>query len=367
MADVPGADELLKKAPPPSTLELARGRPRLAARRSQQPRPLGRARRFVHRARRGSRHGEEVRPDRHRLRGAPRRRRPRRQDQGRAEALARCDRPMTPGTNSAFARRRAARWSPSLRRCVTLAVWPAASRAAASCSPATTAQSSNCPAANCRSASTSPRKKAASCCTWSTARSACASTEVTAADGRLTATMPGYENTLSAEIRGERAARRGVAAARRRRAAGAAVPRRGGPDLALLRGAATDNADVAGRWSMTFTSDDGQAEPGRRGIHAVVRARHRHDPHARPATTASWPGEVRGDELYLSRFDGASAYLYRAKVDEDGRPRRASTGRARPGTSASAPSAIPTPCSTRARWPPPPDNPAPLPALSASR
>jgi hypothetical protein len=30
-------------------------------------------------------------------------------------------------------------------------------------------------------------------------------------------------------------------------------------------------------------------------------------------------GEVHGDELYLSRFDGASAYLYKAKVDADGR------------------------------------------------
>jgi hypothetical protein len=29
-------------------------------------------------------------------------------------------------------------------------------------------------------------------------------------------------------------------------------------------------------------------------------------------------GEVRGDELYLSRFDGASAYLYKARVAADG-------------------------------------------------
>jgi peroxiredoxin len=30
-------------------------------------------------------------------------------------------------------------------------------------------------------------------------------------------------------------------------------------------------------------------------------------------------GEVHGDELRLSRFDGASAYLYHAKIDENGR------------------------------------------------
>jgi len=29
-------------------------------------------------------------------------------------------------------------------------------------------------------------------------------------------------------------------------------------------------------------------------------------------------GEVHGDELYLSRFDGASAYLYRARLDDNG-------------------------------------------------
>ena len=33
-------------------------------------------------------------------------------------------------------------------------------------------------------------------------------------------------------------------------------------------------------------------------------------------------GEAHGDELFLSRFDGASAYLYRARLDENGGLRR---------------------------------------------
>jgi len=79
----------------------------------------------------------------------------------------------------------------------------------------------------------------------------------------------------------------------------------------------SDNADVAGRWSVTFTSDDGKTSPG------IAEFRQTFE---RVTGTILTPtgdhrflsGEVRGDELYLSRFDGASAYLYRAKVGEDG-------------------------------------------------
>jgi thiol-disulfide isomerase/thioredoxin len=80
----------------------------------------------------------------------------------------------------------------------------------------------------------------------------------------------------------------------------------------------TDNADVAGRWSVTFTSDLGQQS---RGVAELAQS------FERVTGTILTPtgdhrfleGELRGDELLLSRFDGASAYLYKAKVDADGR------------------------------------------------
>ena len=38
----------------------------------------------------------------------------------------------------------------------------------------------------------------------------------------------------------------------------------------------------------------------------------------RPAIIASSPDRCKGDELYLSTFDGAHAFLYKAKIDPDG-------------------------------------------------
>jgi peroxiredoxin len=80
---------------------------------------------------------------------------------------------------------------------------------------------------------------------------------------------------------------------------------------------ATDNADIGGRWAVTFTTDAGKKSTG---VAEFTQA------FERLTGTILTPsgdhrflaGEVRGDELFLSRFDGASAYLYRAKVDEDG-------------------------------------------------
>ena len=142
-------------------------------------------------------------------------------------------------------------------------------------------------------------------------------TDVTVAEGRLTATMPGYENTLTAEVRGGKLA--GEVSLLRAGGERQLLPFRAeaGKTWRFFETPATDNADVAGRWSVTFTSDQGKESPG---VAEFTQS------FERVTGTILTPtgdhrflaGEIRSEELYLSRFDGASAYLYKAKVDADG-------------------------------------------------
>jgi len=142
-------------------------------------------------------------------------------------------------------------------------------------------------------------------------------TDVSVADGRLTATMPGYENALTAEIRGRKL--QGEVALLRAGGDRQVLPFRAesGQAWRFFEEPATDNADVAGRWAVTFTSDTGQKSPGVAEFSQAFE---------RVTGTILTPtgdhrflaGEMRGDEMFLSRFDGASAYLYRARVDESG-------------------------------------------------
>jgi hypothetical protein len=141
--------------------------------------------------------------------------------------------------------------------------------------------------------------------------------EVTVADGRVTAKMPGYENTLTAEVRGGKLT--GEVSLLRAGGERQVLPLRAeaGKAWRFFETPATDNADVAGRWSVTFTSDQGKESPG---VAEFTQS------FERVTGTILTPtgdhrflaGEVRGDELYLSRFDGASAYLYKARVAADG-------------------------------------------------
>jgi hypothetical protein len=142
-------------------------------------------------------------------------------------------------------------------------------------------------------------------------------TDVTVAEGRLTATMPGDGNTLTAEVRGGKLT--GEVSLLRAGDERQVLPLRAaaGETWRFFETPATDNADVAGRWSVTFTSDEGKESPG---VAEFAQS------FERVTGTILTPtgdhrflaGEMRGDELYLSRFDGASAYLYKAKVDADG-------------------------------------------------
>ena len=87
-------------------------------------------------------------------------------------------------------------------------------------------------------------------------------------------------------------------------------------------------ADFAGRWAMTFRDPDsgaestGVAELSQQG-HLVTGTVLRESGDDRYIA-----GEARGDTIFLSRFDGGSAFLYLARLAEDG----SLTGEFRTGT-----------------------------------
>ena len=81
---------------------------------------------------------------------------------------------------------------------------------------------------------------------------------------------------------------------------------------------ATDNADVSGRWAATFTESDGKRAPAvgefSQSFHVLTGTFLRMTGDQRYLA-----GEMRGDELYLSAFDGSHVYLLRGRVAADGR------------------------------------------------
>jgi thiol-disulfide isomerase/thioredoxin len=136
-------------------------------------------------------------------------------------------------------------------------------------------------------------------------------------NGALTATVPGYETTLRAQVRGRKLqgdVTMTGAGGQSQTLPFAAIL---GPTWRFYATAATDNADVDGRWEITFTADDGGRTQG------VVELRQRFEEVTGTVLVATGDqrylaGEVHGDELRLSRFDGGSAELYHARVDARG-------------------------------------------------
>ena len=140
---------------------------------------------------------------------------------------------------------------------------------------------------------------------------------VTVTEGRLTATLPGDAGTLTAGIRGGEL--RGDVSLRGGGGESQVLPFHAESDQTwrFFEQAATDNADVAGRWAVTITSDTGEQLPG---VAEFAQS------FERVTGTIVTPaggrgvlaGEMRGDELYLSRFDGTAADLCKATVDAEG-------------------------------------------------
>lgn len=89
-----------------------------------------------------------------------------------------------------------------------------------------------------------------------------------------------------------------------------------GPAWRFFRESATDNADVAGRWSASISGDHG-------GAGWVIVLTQSHD---QIAGTFYGPGgmeytvtgQVQGDDVRLSSFDGQTARLFTAAVGDDG-------------------------------------------------
>jgi len=142
-------------------------------------------------------------------------------------------------------------------------------------------------------------------------------TDVKAEPGRITARMPGYEHTLTASIVGGDL--RGDVTFVRPGGIRVAVPFRAelGKTWRFFEKPVNDNADVAGRWAISYTDDEGKPS---QGVGEFGQKFGEVNGTVLMATGDQrfLSGEIRGDELFLSRFDGGSAFLYRGKLDAQG-------------------------------------------------
>lgn len=140
---------------------------------------------------------------------------------------------------------------------------------------------------------------------------------VTIEDGQLRAAFPGYENSLRADIYADRLA--GSVTLIKAGGVEQVIPfeARLGQTHRFFEDAVTDNADIAGRWSVAFTDDDGTESK------AVALFEQQHD---RITGTVMTPtgdhrfleGQIRNNEVWLSTFAGGLPYLYKLRVDAGG-------------------------------------------------
>jgi peroxiredoxin len=141
--------------------------------------------------------------------------------------------------------------------------------------------------------------------------------EVTVAGTHLEIRMPGYENRLIADARGDELQGEIILVKAGGKLQHIPLQARRGAAYRFFEAAAPDSVDVSGRWAVTFTDDDGNPEL------AVGEFTQSHDIVngtflAETGDHRYLAGQVKGDELYLSTFDGAHAFLYKAKVTAAG-------------------------------------------------
>lgn len=144
---------------------------------------------------------------------------------------------------------------------------------------------------------------------------------VTLTNGELTAVFPGYENSLKARMYSDRL--EGNVTLIKDQSKEQVIPfaaklqGKNDSSYRFYKEPLTDNADLAGRWDLTLTGDDGKSSA------AVAIFEQQHD---RVTGTVMTPtgdhrfleGQVHGDEAQLSTFAGGLAYLYKVKVNEHG-------------------------------------------------
>jgi thiol-disulfide isomerase/thioredoxin len=129
--------------------------------------------------------------------------------------------------------------------------------------------------------------------------------------------MPGYENVLTADATGDHL--RGEIFLVKLGGKNQHVPLEAtlGENYRFFASPATDNADLSGRWAVTFTEEGGAAEV------AVGEFSQAHDAVSGTFLTTTGDhrflaGQVKGDQVYLSTFDGAHVFLYQAQLMPDG-------------------------------------------------
>ena len=141
--------------------------------------------------------------------------------------------------------------------------------------------------------------------------------EVVVEEGKLTARMPGYENAMTATISGDELEGEVTLVRSGGQRQSMPLKARGGETWRFVDEPLSDNAEFAGRWSVTFTDDKGKTSPG------VAEFDQLFGTVTGTILTPSGDyrflaGDARGDELQLSRFDGAQAHLFRARLNDRG-------------------------------------------------
>jgi peroxiredoxin len=129
--------------------------------------------------------------------------------------------------------------------------------------------------------------------------------------------MPGYENVLTADATGEQL--QGELFLVKLGGKNQHVPLHAalGESYRFFKSSAPDSADLSGRWAVNFIDDSGVPEV------AVGEFTQSHDAVSGTFLTTTGDhrflaGQVKGDEVYLSTFDGAHVFLYKAKIASDG-------------------------------------------------
>jgi peroxiredoxin len=141
--------------------------------------------------------------------------------------------------------------------------------------------------------------------------------DVAITGGELRAVFPGYENFLHATLHRERL--EGTVTLIKAGGVEQVIPFKAelNQRWRFHPDSLSDNADVSGRWAVTFIDDAGKTSKG------VAVFEQSHD---RVTGTVMTPtgdhrfldGQVRGDELQLSTFAGGLAYLYKLRVEKGG-------------------------------------------------
>ena len=133
----------------------------------------------------------------------------------------------------------------------------------------------------------------------------------------LEISMPGYENVLKADATGNEL--QGEIFLVKLNDKNQHVPLHAtlGETYRFFDHPASGNADVSGRWAMKLIDDSGAPEA------VVGEFSQSHDVVSGTILTSTGDhrylaGQVKGDELYLSTFDGAHVFLYKAKIAADG-------------------------------------------------